>query len=167
MADPPRAIELNEDMPFQQRTWAVERVGWAIMALWLFAAVLGLFGAGPLSDTVVLVPQTFARVEYDRFQRQSAPAVVKVVVAETATESGELVIAVDDEFLRAYDIRSIRPEPAQSVALGYGVRFRLETTPQMPATIYFQVQTARMGFFRPRLTIAGGPAVELPILIYP
>lgn len=154
-------------MPFQRRTWTVERVGWGLMALLLVAAALGLFGAGPLSTTLVQVPHAAAQIEYDRFQRKTAPAIVKIVVAERATESGELVVAVDDEFMRAYDIRSIRPEPAQSVALAHGIRFRLETDPQTPATIYFHLQTARLGYFRPRLTIADGPAVELPILIYP
>lgn len=167
MAAPPRTIELDEDMAFQRGAWRVERVGWGLMALILLAASLGLFGSGPLSETLVLIPQSSARIEYGRFQRQSSSTVVTIEVADAATAAGELVIAVNGEFLRAYDIRNIRPEPTRSVALADGIAFRIETAPRAPATIHFHLQTARVGFFRPSLTIAAGPAVELPVLIYP
>lgn len=46
-------LELGQDLPFQRREWAVQRIAWAAMAAVLTAALLGLFGSGPVSDAVV------------------------------------------------------------------------------------------------------------------
>ena len=40
-------LEIDEDLPFQRREWFAERVAWAVMALLIAAALLGLFGTGP------------------------------------------------------------------------------------------------------------------------
>jgi len=37
-------------MEFQRRSWIVQRIGWAIFALVILLAALGLFGDGVLSD---------------------------------------------------------------------------------------------------------------------
>ena len=42
-------LAIREDMRHQRLEWAVERVGWAAVALVLVAALAGLLGHGPLS----------------------------------------------------------------------------------------------------------------------
>ena len=44
-------LELDQDLIFERRTWTVERVAWVIMALVGLAALAGLLGPGPLSET--------------------------------------------------------------------------------------------------------------------
>lgn len=39
---PSRSIQLDDDMRFQRRSWAVERVGWTVMGVAIVAAVLGI-----------------------------------------------------------------------------------------------------------------------------
>ena len=34
-------LEIHQDLPFQRRSWTVQRVGWAIMALVVLAGLLG------------------------------------------------------------------------------------------------------------------------------
>ena len=47
-------LEINEDLRFQRRMWAVQRVGWIVTALVVLAALaalLGLLGPGLLSTS--------------------------------------------------------------------------------------------------------------------
>ncbi|HET8720461.1 MAG TPA: hypothetical protein VFM24_00430, partial [Nitrospira sp.] len=53
--DPSPGIQFDQDLRFQERIWRIERVGWLAMAAILFAAVLGLFGRGLLSQASVEV----------------------------------------------------------------------------------------------------------------
>jgi hypothetical protein len=160
-----RSIELNDDMRFQRRTWAVERVGWILMGVVIVAAAAGLFGVGPLSWATVRQLPDLAEIDYGRFQRQTAPATIRIKTPRPRSDG--VLIEVDSAFLNAYKISSIWPQPVQSTALAHGVRFRFDVAEGMPATIVFHVSPQRMGFFRPKLTIAGAEPVELPVFIFP
>ena len=48
-ADQATSLQIEEDLPLQERTWRFQRVGWAIMGLLLLSALAGLFANGPLS----------------------------------------------------------------------------------------------------------------------
>jgi hypothetical protein len=142
----------------------VERVGWILMGVVIVAAAAGLFGVGPLSWATVRQLPDLAEIEYGRFQRQTAPATIRI---KTRPRSDGVLIEVDSAFLDAYKISSIWPQPVQSTAVAHGVRFRFDVAEGMPATIAFHVSPERMGFFRPKLTIAGAEPVELPVFIFP
>ncbi len=137
------------------------------MGLTIVAAMLGLFSAGPLSWTTVHQRQGLAEVEYGRFARQSAPATIRIKLQATGVRPEGVSIEVDSRFLDIYKITSVQPQPAQSIAVAHGIRFRFDAAEAMPATISFYVTPERMGFFRPRLTIAGGSEIEIPVFIYP
>jgi hypothetical protein len=47
--DQATSLQIEEDMPLQERTWRFQRVGWAAMGLLLVSALAGLFANGPLS----------------------------------------------------------------------------------------------------------------------
>ena len=44
-----RKYPVREDMRFQRRSWALERVGWAVLALIAIAGLTGALGNGPAS----------------------------------------------------------------------------------------------------------------------
>jgi hypothetical protein len=160
-----RSIELNEDMRFQRRMWAVERIGWILMGLVIVAAAAGLFGVGPLSWATVRQLPDLAEIDYGRSQRLTAPATIRIKTSRPRSDG--VLIEVDNAFLGAYKISSISPQPAQSTAVAHGVRFRFDVAEGTPATIVFHVSPQRMGLFRPKLTIAGAQPVELPVFIFP
>jgi hypothetical protein len=164
---PPRSLEIEEDMAFQRRNWIAERIGWVVMALILVAAGLGVFAVGPLSWTTARDPAATLVVEYGRMQRQSAPATVKVNVAPQAVTAEGITIEIDEAFANAFRITEIRPQPAQSVAIANGMRFRFDAVPNAPATIYFHLSPERIGFAAPQLGLAGRDRVALPTFIYP
>jgi hypothetical protein len=166
-ASPPRALEIEEDMAFQRRNWLAERIGWAIMALVLVAAALGAFAVGPLSWTTARDAAGTLVVEYERMQRQSAPATVKVRIAPQAVTAEGVTIEVDEAFADAFKITEIRPQPAQSMAVANGMRFRFDAAPNEPATIYFHLSPENVGFATPHLGLGGRDRVALPTFIYP
>jgi hypothetical protein len=81
MAEVQRAgdLELNQDLRFQRRMWAVQRIGWAVMALVVLAGLLGLFGPGPLSSATAGKEEGPLLVEgYERFVRFRIPTTLQV-----------------------------------------------------------------------------------------
>ena len=66
-------LELHQDPRFTRRIAAIQRAGWVVMGLVIAAALLGLFGAGPLSRATAEAADGTLRLEYDRFGRLSAP----------------------------------------------------------------------------------------------
>ena len=45
-----RNYPIQEDMRFQEKLWKLERVGWITLTLVVAITLLGVFGAGPLSQ---------------------------------------------------------------------------------------------------------------------
>jgi hypothetical protein len=50
---PSSQFQIDEDLNFQRREWKIQRAGWVTMALVIIAALLGVFGAGPLSSATI------------------------------------------------------------------------------------------------------------------
>jgi hypothetical protein len=66
-------LEIEEYIGFQRRDWAVRHIAWAILALVVLAALLGLFGNGILSKANLGDDEMPLQLEYERFGRYKAP----------------------------------------------------------------------------------------------
>ena len=162
------ALQIEEDMAFQRRDWTAERMGWGVMALVIIAALLGLFAVGPLSWTTSTDPSGLLRVDYGRIQRQTAPASLKLDVGLAATADGAIELQADRTFLEAFDINSMQPEPAESIATAQGLRLRFRAEPgEGRATVHVQLIPQAIGLRRTRLGLAGHEPVQLSFFIYP
>ena len=69
-----RDLELVQDLALEEREWTIQRIGWLLMALVVVSALLGLFGAGPLSSRVIASRDGRFKLEYDRFERYQSPS---------------------------------------------------------------------------------------------
>jgi hypothetical protein len=164
----PPTLQVGEDMAFQRRDWVAERIGWAAMALVVAAALLGAFGVGPLSWTTKIDASGVMQVEYDWIQRQTAPATIKLEVDLAAAAGGGIELEVDQGFLEAFSIHSMRPEPAESVATSQGLRLRFGAEPGGGrARLYIEVSPKVIGLRRTRLGLAGHEPVELAVFVHP
>jgi hypothetical protein len=164
---PPRTLDVEEDMAFQRRNWRAERIGWAAMTAILVAAALGLFASGPLSSATTQDPAGSVVVEYERFMRKTSPVTVKVKVAASAATAEGITLDIDEVFADAFRITEIRPQPAQSIAMADGMRFRFATAPNAPATIYFHLSPEKIGISRAGLGLGGRERLALTIVTYP
>ncbi|MFC7541248.1 hypothetical protein ACFQU2_19765 [Siccirubricoccus deserti] len=70
-SDLPHAMRRMEaDLPFQHRSWQVERLSWAMLLVLVAAGLLGIFGgSGPLVAATALTPDEAIRLRYERVQR--------------------------------------------------------------------------------------------------
>lgn len=85
------SLQLHEDLAHERREWKLQRVGWALMALALLAAVLGLFGHGPLSETASASADGALTVRHQRFERYQAPSEYDIGALPALAAGGVLV----------------------------------------------------------------------------
>jgi hypothetical protein len=156
------AIDIDEQIDFQRRSWLAQRVSWVIMALLLGAATVGFFGMGPLSRTRVTVGSNVS-VEYHKWIRVRAPTELRFQVGETAAEPTRLHLS--HSLLSGLRIDRIEPEPSWSRADpdGIGYEFRVRG----PAPVVFYVRAEQAGRVIGRIRAGDGAPVELPFLVWP
>lgn len=107
-------LELDDVMEFQRRSWRVQRVGWMLMAMFIVAALAGLFGNGPVAHaTAGSAGSLFLR--YDRFNRLHGPHSLEIDVSPSAIGADSTVnLWMDREWLAGNEVMAISPVPARS-----------------------------------------------------
>ncbi len=165
------SLEIEEDFKVQQIVWAAQRVGWAVLTLIAFAALLGLFGRGWLSKVTAEAEGVPLKLNYERFGRVEAPMQLEVNIEPQAVRDGKVRLWVSSEYVRSFAVESIIPEPEQ-VEVG-GDRFTYEFTAQDesgPVLINFTVLPDEMGPLSAQIGLAGEegiPPLSLDQFIYP
>lgn len=104
-------LELKENPTFQRHEHIAQRTGWVILATFLFAAALGLFGKGPLASKEV--EGHAIRAEFDRFVRHSADT--RLLVELDNNGANEATLWMSGEFIDKTKIELIEPEPVRTV----------------------------------------------------
>src|SRR5687767_1206363 len=113
-------LDVGQDLKFEKRWWVIERSGWAVIALLLFAALLGFLGPGPLTKKTAGTRGGALWLEYHKFERYQAPVDLRVQLApEPAKDTVRLWI--DRSYIEAVQIESVEPQP-ESVEMA-GNRF--------------------------------------------
>src|SRR5215207_519621 len=106
-------LELDQDLTYQQREWRVERISWIVWLLLIVAALLGLLGPGPLSQTRAGSQDERVWVDYERFVRYRSPTQLIVHIEPDAAQEGMFHLQLDQEFIAKAQIQRIDPEPDQ------------------------------------------------------
>lgn len=152
----------ESELQFHEREWRVQRIGWALLALFLAFALGGLFGNGPLSRSHA--DSAAGRIEYERFVRYGLST--DLVVTPTGSARGVNRIALDADYLEAFRVERITPEPA-SVRIS-GARIVYEFSSTAPdAAIAFHMRPQRLWRQTSAVSIDGGAPVEISQLTYP
>ncbi len=110
-------LEVPQDLAFQRRAWFFQRVGWAVIALALVLAVVGVFGHGISSKRSVTSRDGNLKVEYPKVARHRAPDTLRLTLAPGAVVGTEARISFSRETLDGMDIETVYPEP-ESVETG-------------------------------------------------
>jgi len=159
-------LEIAEDMDFQRKEWNAERWGWIFMLIVTIAALLGLFGQGPLSSASA--ENGSLRVRYGRFERLFAPAQFTINLNQAVAQNGEIRLQMDQRLLQAYTVENVFPEP-DSVELSpdhYTYVFKTSQSGQ-PPDIVFNLQANRLGPAAGQIRLENGQGVQLNQFIYP
>jgi hypothetical protein len=133
--------QIEEDPAFERRSWIAERIGWALMALFILLGLLGFFGSGPASSRSAGSPGTL-RLEYERFVRNEAPTSLRV---NTKPENGVGRVIVGREYLDRVKIEKIVPEPARVVSMNGFVIYEFAVKGDGAVSVKFDLVTRALG----------------------
>lgn len=170
MAGTPRVgdLEIDQDLGYEKIAWKVRRVGWTLMGATVAAALLGLFGTGPLSHTVTGEPDSPVRLEYGRFERFASPAQIQVHLGPAATAGPEARIWVSRQYLQGLQLESVIPEPKE---IETGAERLVMVFPLAESgrgtSIELELQPHKIGLVHGQVGVEGGPAVPLRQFVYP
>ena len=102
-------LEINDSLEHHVKAWRLKRVGWAVMALLIAAALAGFLGPGPYSETSAEGPGGL-HIEYQRICRYNAPAHFNLKVPGGKED---LEISVSAKFIKEIELEQIDPEPKE------------------------------------------------------
>jgi hypothetical protein len=122
-------LQIEQHDAFQRREWRAQRIGWAVMAAVVVAALAGLLGPGPLSWTTATGNDGDVALEYQRFTHLEADDVLTVHISGDAVTSDSIDVEIAHAWLEAVDVRGISPEPMEQVATKFGMRLTVATQP--------------------------------------
>jgi hypothetical protein len=162
------SVEVSEDMKFQERTWAAQRVGWWVMALLLASAMAGLFATGPLSWAETRDPSGLLRVEYERFQRHMAPVTLRLHLVPEAVPGNTVAIHVSRALADAIEVQKIVPEPQQTKITPTGVEYTFAMAETgKSASVRLFLNSDEMGLLRAEIGLSGREPAHFSVFIYP
>lgn len=148
--------------------WRLERVSWALMALLLVSALLGVFGGGPVSHARS-GSATAVELHYDRILRAAAPTEYRLEIQPGFAQGGTVDVHIDQQLVDVMEIASIVPEP-ESVTAGSGYTafsFRVDADGRSPAHVVIAFQPATFGRFNGHLAVDGTAPLAVSHLILP
>lgn len=155
-------LEIAHDLPFQRGEWLAQRIGWGVMGVVLLAALLGVFGSGPLSDAEAA--EGGLRVEYERVVRFETPHVMAFTVP-AAEGTAELLIG--REFLEISAVSSVSPEPESWEWTAEGALLTFAASGASEVEVSFEYKPRRIGPATLRMRAGTGETVDVHLLVLP
>jgi len=132
-------LEIHQDLPFERRNWRAQRIGWAVIGLFVLAGLAGLFGRGPLASATRTSQRGALRVDYERFTRHGSPAELRVTVAPQALEAATVRILVSLSYLQGLQVEGVEPPPESVLISGDYLVYSFDVEAGQPARILFRV----------------------------
>ncbi len=162
-------LQVEQDLDFQRREWAIQRVGWVVMLLVVVAALLGLFGQGVLGTATIGDSGDPLQLAYDRFDRKHAPTELQVEVAGRTVQEGQVRLWLNDRFLSQIELEQVVPEPEQVlVEPGRKVYvFQAGGDPSQAVHVAFQFQHAAFGLRSGQIGLVNGDTLNFRQVVYP
>jgi hypothetical protein len=162
----PPAIEAvaRNASSFQRREWVVQRIGWALLAITLIAALTGVFGRGPVANQTQA--NESATIEYERFVRRDADTRWEITLRD-APPGGHAEIAIDAQFARNFEITAIHPEPTDTALSGGRWIYRFARHEPGEMLVVFTVEPERVGRHEGAITANGSAPFHLWQFTYP
>lgn len=155
----------QSELAFHQREWRIQRIGWVFIALVPLLALAGFFGGGPLSE-VRVTDAAVGTLQYERFVRRGAGTVVTIEPGANTRPAKGVRVALASDYLRAFRIEQITPEPSHTRLARGQVIYEFEQA-EPGATITFHLQPQEIGTHRTELTVGASAPVTVRQFTYP
>jgi hypothetical protein len=152
-------LEIEQDLDFQRRQGVFQRIGRIVFVLLLVAAILGIFGTGPLAHATASGPGF--QVDYDRFLRSTQTSALQVS-PQVGQGGGD--IAVASSYDRSIDVSNVSPQPDSETAQQDRIVFSYQN--RLPAQVQISVFPRTIGIHRATIWVRGRP-MSFRQVIYP
>lgn len=165
-----RVEEMRSDGPrlddgFHERQWRVQRIGWAVMAALLLAALAGLMGNGPLARAEAA--SSSLRLAYQRVERLGARTSIEWELMDSGSRR-DLALWLNREYLEAFEITGIVPESSEDVVDERGTTFLFAGGPSAGRRhITFYLEPRHTGRVAGRAAAGGAAPVAFDQLVLP
>lgn len=152
-----RSLEIDEDLHFQQKEWFFQRIGVALLFLFVLAAVLGYTGeGGPMSRAEAGEPGGPLHVEYERFVRRGGMSTVKL---HLRSAPGDVRFWISAPYFEHVRIESVTPTP-ELVSVETDRHLYLIRSGSPDVTVTLEVEHETVGTVDADVGLVGGPSVR-------
>ena len=147
----------------------MQRFGWVLMLLVSGAALLGVFGRGPLSSAHLGVDGSPLRADYDRFLRLDSPSKLTVYLGAAAVRPDSTAeVWIDRNWLAGMKLNAITPEPERTRTGGQAVIYTFRVDPSaIPARFTYELETRSLGRVTGSVGLSNGPSYTFSQFAYP
>lgn len=166
------ALPVDPAPEYHKAEWRFERVAWVVMLTIGAAALLGLFGGGPVSPGRAQSADGALQVEYLRFGRGSNDAGLVVTIAGISSVDGHLPVSIPvsipTPYLSHFDVGDTLPQPVRSHANQDATVWEFEGVDRQSSVIRFSLRLKGDSFGILRGVVeASGRRVEFTQYIWP
>lgn len=125
----------------ERRTWRVQRIGWIVLGLVILpAALLGMFGGGPLATVRHEGPG--GTLESRRVMRLGVTETWEITLQGV---HDSVAVTLDSTFLLEFDVERWVPEPVRTALIAGGLRASFAAaTPPHVITVHLAPRAAGM-----------------------
>lgn len=149
----------------EKKTWGAERIVRLVLSVFLFLALLGLFGSGGLVNTPFKNDGNLT-VRTDRFSGQNAPGILEIQLPGNQTQASTEV-AIEKKLLNGSQVETITPQAQFSRSDDKNLYYSFQTSPGVDTSIKFYLQNKNPGFTNGLVGVTNGPNIYVWRLIYP
>ncbi len=163
----PADLDVGEDLPYQERAWRVQRIGWLLLILTLVAAMLGAFGDGPLARATVASDDGSLSARVQRLDRHGSPSSIGLRIRpEPGADTVE--VWIDRGFVEKQVFETIHPEPATVTASRDRLTYEFKVEPDTPEVrISFETVPDGLGMSTGELGVVDGASVRFRQFVFP
>ncbi|HKY20623.1 MAG TPA: hypothetical protein VJM31_05335 [Vicinamibacterales bacterium] len=153
-----RTLEIDEDLDFQRKEWLWQRIGIAMLILFVLVALLGLTGAGgPLSHGAAGDRGSPIHIEYERVVRRGARATMKLHLRSNAP--GAIQFWVSAPYVEHVKIETVLPQP-DGVSVDQSRQVYTIRSDAAEATVLLHAEHLTIGRLHGEIGLVGGPSVQ-------
>lgn len=140
------ALQIDEDLEFQERDWRFQRFSMLVMLAFIALGLVGLLGPGPLSHSEAESADGAVSVDYLRWARRGREANLALHVDPAQVRDGRVRVEIPSRYFDDMQLRGVTPQPEQVEANGSMLRF-VFAAPRAdgPLTLEFDLQADGMG----------------------
>lgn len=133
----PLSVRDIDDIGFQRKEWTVQRVGWVLVGLLLLAALAGVFGAGPLSETTTSAEDGTVEVEYERFIRHVGTTTMTVTLGPGTVENGKAQLYISRDLATGWRLEDVSPAPSTESSTAEWLIYEFDVLGDTPPKVKF------------------------------